>query len=85
MFEIGCVRCSGDDDDCELCSGSGKEPVYRCPVKLVTPDISYFFKFYAMYKQGYLPVAGGVLDQASLFMQAAAIVDKEVAEQTKEK
>jgi len=68
-----------------LCQGSGKEYIYRCPVKLLTPDIANFFKFYSMYKQGYLPVAGGILDQAGMFIQAVEIVDREIAEQTKEK
>ncbi len=38
-----------------------------------------------MYKQGFLPVAGGILDQSATFCQAIAIVDREIAEQMRGK
>jgi hypothetical protein len=35
---------------------------------------------YSHYKNGYLPVAGGILDQSNLFLRAMEIIDNLVRE-----
>lgn len=75
---MDCVRCGGADRNCKLCKGSGQEKFYRCPVKRLTPDIIHFFRFYRFYKQGFLPVEGGLLDQSATFIQAVEIIDREI-------
>jgi len=78
VFEMDCVRCGGTNPDCKICGGAGIEKFYRCPVKLITPDTVNFIRYYNFYKNGYLPVQGGMLDQAFIFTQAIKVFDDEI-------
>lgn len=45
-----------------------------CPEKLITPDIWEMIELARFYKKGLPPVAGGVLDQAYSFIEAADFI-----------
>ena len=85
VFEIDCVRCNGSNEECEVCKGSGKEAFYHCPVKIVTKKTVEVIKFYKHYKNGYLPVAGGINDQSITFLKAVDILDREINQLSAEK
>jgi hypothetical protein len=53
---------------------------FRCPVKMVGQRIRTAMRFYIHYKNGYLPIPGGVLDQSNTFLAACEILDKQIAD-----
>lgn len=80
VFTINCVRCYGSDKDCPVCKGKDREHFYRCPVKLLTKETLEFLKYYRFFKDGIMPVAGGVYEQSGTFIRAVEIVNKELQE-----
>ena len=50
-----CIRCRGNDPDCELCKGSNTTKVSRCPCAIANTESSlllpYFFDYYMSYKK----------------------------------
>ena len=50
-----CIRCRGTDQECELCRGSNKTKVSRCPCAIANAESSlllpYFFDYYLSYKK----------------------------------
>jgi len=66
-----CTECDGEQSDgCEACGGRGWEPVDRCPLSLVTPDVWELLTTAADAEAGYLPVAGGTLNQTHSWLTA---------------
>jgi hypothetical protein len=57
------------------------ESIHRCPVRHLTADVARLLKLYGHYRNGFLPVAGGVLDQTPQFLEAMAVIAQQVAEQ----
>jgi len=53
----------------------------RCPRTYVTPEVADLLRLYTHYDKGFLPVAGGVLDQTPQYLAAMSIIAAEVAEQ----
>lgn len=49
---------------------------YVCPRKLVTARSWFFLDLYRHYKNGFLPCAGGLLEQPFSFVRAMAIIDE---------
>jgi hypothetical protein len=47
---------------------------YKCPRALVTPLTGQLLRLYGHYTRGFLPVAGGVIDQAPAFLRAMEII-----------
>ncbi|MBI5789288.1 MAG: hypothetical protein HZA78_10580 [Candidatus Schekmanbacteria bacterium] len=50
------------------------EAYRRCPLKLVSGLSWSAIRLYQYYRQGFLPVTGGILDQSNLFLQALEII-----------
>lgn len=89
-FRDRCVGCKGDGPGCAedapyvLYEITGK-PYRRCPFRLVRAETSEWIGFYNDYKAGFLPVSGGMLDQAAKFREAMQIIEGEVASSMREK
>jgi hypothetical protein len=47
----------------------------RCFRKLLTPRTLFLMEMYQHYKNGVLPVAGGLLDQPFAYVHAMGIID----------
>jgi hypothetical protein len=60
------------------------EYVYRCPLQLITHQTSQYYRFYGFYKNGYLPLDGGLLYQSHKLLQAFDIIDAAVNKHQKE-
>ena len=51
----------------------------RCLRQLVTPASWEFIRMYRHYKNGILPLAGGLLDQPARFVDAMEIIDEQIS------
>jgi hypothetical protein len=80
---LDCVRCAGSNERCPVCNGSGIEKFYRCPLRLLTPETAKFIKYYKLFKQGFLPVEGGLLNQGNTFLQAIEVFNNELNQNIK--
>lgn len=70
-----CPDCDGRG--CGSCGGAGRFEITGCPKKRV-PDCVYDLIEMEGYRdQGLLPVDGGVLDQAAVFMRASDLLRRE--------
>lgn len=80
-------RCSGpghtEDAQIPLYDLNGKS-YFRFPFHLVRQEIYGWLHWFNHYRAGYLPVAGGLLDQSQAFLDAMAIIRAEVADMEKE-
>lgn len=65
---------------CERCEGSGKEPLYRCPSKLVPQEWQPFFAVYGqLMKYNQPPSPDGTTTQTAWFLDALSVADAERA------
>ena len=54
-----------EDDD------GNEEKIWRCPYAILkNTDVWQVMKYFRLYRQGFLPTAGGVLDQPMKLMEA---------------
>jgi len=61
-----------------------KETVYRCPYAILRKtDVWQVIYYFRQYRQGFLPAAGGVLDQPMKLMQALDFLAVELPEYEK--
>lgn len=67
--------------DCPMCGGrgcrrcrAGKIEITGCPILKVEPETWEIIKFTRLYEKGLPPVAGGALDQAKGFIDAAGFI-----------
>ena len=72
-----CVSCAGDG--CDDCNKVGSINITCCPLDMITADVWEIIQMADFYQKGLPPVAGGVLDQAKNFNDAAMFVFKEKA------
>lgn len=56
---------------------NGKD-YFRYPRHMVTPRSRRWAAFYRHYKDGFLPVAGGILDQTARFCHAMRVIENEM-------
>lgn len=78
---VHCHRCYGRDPECPECEGDQRGiPVYDCPYRTAAPTVLRALPFYANWRNGLLPVPGGLLDQSASFVDAMRMLDSEVAE-----
>ena len=85
--ELNCQTCK-DKAGCEEDSPASVyaidgEDIYRCPLRLITPQSSIYMQFYYHYKNGYLPVQGGILDQSAKFLKAMTIIENTISKELK--
>lgn len=50
----------------------------------MNPEATHVLGLYSHYKAGFLPVAGGILDQSNQYLQAMSHIDNLLAEHEKE-
>ena len=55
------------------------EPIYDCPVKLVSKETAMLCRLYPHYTRGVLPVAGGLLEQSATYLAAMDVLSAEVS------
>lgn len=70
-----CPGCEGKG--CGECKNSGNIDITECPLKMITKDVWQLIQFAELYEKGLAPVAGGALDQAKVFVEAASFVFSE--------
>ena len=54
------------------------EPITRCPVTILTNDTRRLMGLYVHYTKGFLPAAGGILNQTAYYYQAMEVLVVEV-------
>ena len=77
---IECPACAGRG--CESCGDAGEISVTTCPLDYADRRTWTLLELTDLYERGLPPVAGGALDQATTFIEAARFVR---AEQTRHK
>ena len=68
-IEGECNSCDGFD--CSECEHTGRTKITCCPLDYISSDVWEVIKFAGLYEKGLPPVAGGALDQAANFIEAA--------------
>ena len=74
-IEGECNSCDGFG--CEECEGTGRIKITCCPLEFITWDVWELIALAELFEKGLPPVAGGVLDQAKNFIDAARFVFNE--------
>ncbi len=74
---IECTACGGRGGDCKVCGGMCRLIIKGCFLELIPSQIWMLLKLIDLYEKGLPPVAGGSLDQAKNFIDAAAFVMSE--------
>lgn len=70
-----CVGCDGAG--CEQCDGTGAMIINGCPLELITNDVWEIITLAELFEKGLPPVAGGTLEQAKIFVDAARFIFRE--------
>ena len=72
------MRCNDRNSaGCGVCGGTGRIKFTDCPLLLLDSDVWETIDYAGLYEKGLPPVAGGALDQAYNFLQAARFVMSE--------
>jgi len=66
-----CPACGGRG--CSACR-AGEIEITRCPLEIITADVWQVIQYAEFFEKGLPPVAGGVTDQAAVFLEAAQFV-----------
>jgi len=74
---IGCTACSGTRADCNVCDGTGEEPIFRCAGAFRDPEISAFLGALSDYENGVLPDPGGMSAQTAPFVELLRVATAE--------
>ncbi len=88
LFMLECVRCNGpgQDPNCGLCKGTGLEPIYRCPWKIMSSEVGQMYELYDLVQRGVgLPSSGGTQDQSAVFLEAMRLIKIEEGRYEQEK
>jgi hypothetical protein len=72
-IEIDCPQCGGEG--CKECE-NGSFKVIGCPNQFCR-EVTGTIELIELFKKGLPPVAGGSLDQAAWFIEAAAMMERE--------
>jgi len=72
VCRIECPACGGSG--CEECGETGRLDFYGCPWIEIPPIVWETIELAGLYKRGLPPIAGGALDQARAFVDAARFV-----------
>lgn len=93
-FDRDCKRCDArlrEEFGCQAPSPIPQfrypdgEEVYRCPMRVVSPQAMSIVGAHAFAQLGLLPEPGGVLDQPAGFLRALAVVGSAMAKAQEEK
>ena len=72
------MRCTGcEGAGCEECEERGSITIMGCPLDVITGDVWEIIALTELFEKGLPPVAGGVLDQAKCFIDAARFIFSE--------
>ncbi|MHC4617208.1 MAG: hypothetical protein ACYTEQ_05585 [Planctomycetota bacterium] len=72
-----CVTCGGTG--CRDCEQTGRLRLTQCPLAYVSRDIWQGIEYAELFEKGLPPVAGGVADQAKVFIDIARFIWQEQA------
>lgn len=93
-YHLDCRKCEDSEREARGCEQDSPIPgvwkfgdfeTSRCPVSLLTAASCEYIRAYGLFLKGYMPNAGGWIDQPKKFIEAMEIIEKEVAEIQKEK
>ena len=70
-----CIGCEGRG--CDECRDKGTIAIECCPLVMITRDIWELITLAELFEKGLPPVAGGVLNQAKIFVEAARLIFNE--------
>jgi len=71
------IRCEYEVPGQEVWELNGTQ--YRgCPFRIVTRQSASFIRAFQFYRQGYLPNAGGWIDQSAKMLDAFEVIEKEL-------
>lgn len=75
VFHVPCWACNheGGAGSCAVCDGFGRVWQSRCPTALWEPWLSEFLRSLVAYRDGHLPAAGGMNDQAQPWSVAVRV------------
>ena len=62
-----------------MCGGHGKIEITCCPLEIIPDDVWDVIDYAELYEKGLPPIAGGALDQAKVFLDAARFIFNEQA------
>lgn len=91
---LDCRKCTQPQIDERGCEQDSPIPGYwnfgdfetsRCPVQLITAASLEYIRAYSLFLKGYMPNAGGWIDQPKKFIGAMEIIENEVAKIQQEK
>jgi len=72
--QTDCMSCNGSEEGCNDCRQTGKWELTQCPLEILTPDVLQTIELAELYEKGLPPVAGGVLDQANIFIESCRFI-----------
>ena len=75
-YWVFCFRCRGDapDRSCTVCEGTGKIRLTECPTRIITAEVDAMHEAFVHYRVGFLPTAGGMLDQTPAFRDGVRLL-----------
>ncbi len=74
-YGVTCWACLGEGE-CDKCQGTGTLIFDRCAVCLSEPWMPGLLRFYRLQGRGFLPAAGGTLDQTHVWMLLFELIDR---------
>ena len=88
LADIACKTCHHKDCDGSQGAVVGYkfegEIIKRCPLTLLTEKSALLIEQYPHYENGYLPGAGGILDQTAIYVQGMNIINSEIMKHREE-
>ena len=71
-----CPACGGSAAGCGECD-AGRIEITQCPLECIDEDVWKIIMLAELFEKGLPPVAGGTLDQAKVFVEAAYFIFRE--------
>ena len=91
-MNLDCQACTGNLKKARGCTEEAPVPMFdldgkeycRCPLKIITRQSMEYIRFYSFFRDGYLPNAGGIMDQPAKFLDAMSMIESVLAETQEE-
>ncbi len=82
-MDLDCQKCTEQRKISRGCKEEAPAPVfemdgekyYRCPLKLIRKETLEYVRFHRFFQMGYLPNAGGLLEQPAKFLNAIEVIE----------